>query len=50
MKSVTIAILALAAVILIEGERLNHTLDGLDDPFYQHDNRQMRGLLPSQER
>jgi hypothetical protein len=50
MKSVTIAILALAAVILIEGERLNHTLDGLDDPFYQHDIRLMRGLLPGQEK
>jgi hypothetical protein len=31
-----ISILVLAAVILIEVERLNHTLDELDNHVYQH--------------
>jgi len=47
MKSVTVAILVLAAVVLIEGERINSTLASLDDTFYQHYNRPP---LPGQER
>jgi hypothetical protein len=31
-----VAIFVLTAVVVIEGERLNHTLDGLDDTFGQH--------------
>lgn len=39
MRAIAVAIFVLAAVILIEGERLNHTLADLNDTAYQHWNR-----------